>query len=167
MMHDEFVELTGVTVSPRYYTERIEPDYRDGDWADKQEFCAQWLKSNKTSICKAHSIDLSGLHRDIACYDAMKTRSEEDRAAKSRAEDEIRDLNNKLGHLTYERDEYGKEAEDARAESREVKAENDKLNTDLNEAHREIFEARIQNEKMAQELVALKAKLYDLMTAVA
>jgi hypothetical protein len=66
MMREEFVKLTGVEISHRYYTDRIEPEYTDGEWADKQEFCTDWLKRNKSTLCKASSIDLSGLH-SLSC----------------------------------------------------------------------------------------------------
>jgi len=76
MMREEFTNLTNVEVSHRFYTEKIEPEYMNGDWADKQEFCAQWVKKNKGAICKAHISDVDALSRDIACMDAMKEQAD-------------------------------------------------------------------------------------------
>ena len=158
MNREEFTELTGVEISHRYYTERIEPDYADGEWADKQEFCAQWVKNNKANICKTSAIDLSGLHRDIANYECMKTRLEKGAEELAEAKNKIESLKITLETTIRHRDDAEQRA-NAHLENQEHNAIQI---CDLQLEVKDLTEALAASQ---QEITTLKAKLYDLMCA--
>jgi hypothetical protein len=73
MMLQEFIKKTGVTVSHRYYSEKVEPLYSADDNLDKDEFCTNWVKDHKRNIVKAHEFDIDTLSRDISLLEAIRT----------------------------------------------------------------------------------------------
>ncbi|MDR2558326.1 MAG: hypothetical protein LBC86_02105 [Oscillospiraceae bacterium] len=77
MLHEEFVKLTRVNVSRRFYNEEIEPLYAEGNpYENKENWCADWLKNNKKHLVKAHSFDVEALSRDICLMDAIRAENQ-------------------------------------------------------------------------------------------
>jgi chromosome segregation ATPase len=164
MQHEEFENLSGVTVSLTYYTEVIEPQYTAMN-VDKTEFCATWLKENKSGICKAVAADLRRLSSTACMYDGA--RSQEEKAKKTAAEaiserdkaqTEIHNLKYKLDDLTAKLEKVESDLETASADRDRYFQEGDDIVRRYNDSQEELKALRAENQ-------ALKAKLYDLITA--
>jgi len=166
-MYEEFVSLSGVNVSYRFYSEKIEPEYRDGNWTDKQEFCAEWLKTNKPSICKGLSIDISSLSRDISLMGTIKSEALKSRQEKEAAEINARELKTQVNSLETKIEAMQKQA-DRLIKELEEKTQ---IADNFNSAENEIRELKYVREKeMAEkdaEIIKLKAMLFDQMMKTA
>jgi len=155
MMREEFVALTKVEVSHRFYTERIEPLYMAQN-EDKQTFCAEWLKANKSNICKANILDIGAMNRDVALLEA--TRAEYYK---------MRDTENDLKHQVMS---LGENLEVARRDAERFEKENKQF-TSENKALREKYHALEEKLDTAAkvlsvkdgEIMKLKAMLFDML----
>ena len=161
MMHNEFMNLSGVTVSQRYYQEVIEPQYMHGN-IDKTEFCADWVKRNKSKLCKAVTVDIDKLSLDLCLMDCHKSD-----AARNKQELEVErnartDAESKLAKrdLTIER--LDSELEELR-KSVAIKQDcYDGLMTDYNE----LLQFKHECTTKDVEIQKLKAMLFDLIAGV-
>ncbi|MDR2532640.1 MAG: hypothetical protein LBC82_07340 [Oscillospiraceae bacterium] len=163
MLHEEFVKLTGVNVSLRYYKEKVEPGY-NGSNNHKDDWCADWLKENKKFIVKTHLFDIEALSRDISLMDAiraendkmrhsMKTALEREQEAKVRtgqAEENVKLLHQRL---TEKEATVNEQLQLIAGYSAELEKSNNALSS----------AAKSLNEK-DDEILRLKAMLFDLMT---
>ena len=155
MMREEFVNLTKVEVTSNYYENKIEPLYVERD-IDKRDFCEQWLKENKAHLCKAHSFDISNASMEIALRNAK-----------------ISGLEKKL----EEQNDYKNENEKLQVELRNCKSNNESLEELLPEMEAAIVNLKNENASLASaqeqlvardnEIIRLKAMLFDLMTSKA
>jgi hypothetical protein len=152
MLH-EFVKKTGVNVSHRYYTEKVEPLYSADDQLDQDEFCSNWVKDNKRHIVKAHEFDIDALSRDIALLDCIRTENarikEESVAAKEKAD-----------HFERENERFRTEYDNLEDSLQMVRQENERLAQDA--ARLEVASIELDNKD--DEIIRLKAMLFDLMT---
>ena len=166
MMREEFINLTKVEVSGRYYTEAIEPQYMANN-VDKQTFCADWLKINRNKICKAVTADFDSMNMDVAVMNCNKAEYKE---AKSSAET----LKNQLGlkerdlqEAIRRRDAAEKRENELEAKIWELQEENAGLRSEFDN----LDEVQGGTERMLaekdMEIMKLKAMLYDQMTKVA
>ena len=105
MMHEEFMDLSGIKVSLRYYEETIEPEYANNDCADKQEFCAKWVKDNKSIICKASSTDIYELSQIACISSAIRSDARRDRDERAAAEKLVDELRKELEEVKYKYNE--------------------------------------------------------------
>jgi predicted RNase H-like nuclease (RuvC/YqgF family) len=148
-MLEEFVKLTGVNVSYRYYTENIEPVYMHPGNSNKEEWCAEWVKSHKKNIVKGHVFDIEALSRDISLMNGIK-------AENARIKEEAVTAKTKATNLELENESLKNRIEI-------LEEKNDKLD-DKSEQLKAAIEAIDEKDK---EITALKAKLYDMMIAAA
>ena len=158
MLYDEFLKLSYLNISHRFYTETIEPEYTDSAQPDKETFIADWTKRNKSLICKAVSTDISALSRDLIMMDAVRADAERSRAdlqaeRLNRADVEI-ELEQARESLTCMK----KENEQLRCNIKNVRAEYNKLIADYNR----LLSEREQYSKKDTEIMELKALLFDL-----
>ena len=165
MMREEFITLTKVEASSRYYTERIEPEYMNSDSADKQEFCAAWVKKNKTNLCKAHAFDMDALSRDIAMMETIKEQADRAKELIDEAKAKTTVAETELHNANFDNDRM-KEQNDSLRKKCEV------LQSDYSTSLNSFSAINAVHLKAADELAAakneiliLKAKLYDLMAA--
>jgi len=157
MMHDEFITLSGVTVSLRYYQDVIEPDYIAED-VDKTVFCENWIKRNKSLLCKAVTNDINSLSRKlyiVECNKAQAARAVDElsaeRSAKEVAEYELRQARARLEELEWQR-------ENLAASARKNHDTYDRLMADYNE----LLSIKATVAAKDAEIIKLKAALYDL-----
>jgi chromosome segregation ATPase len=158
MTHNEFTNLSGVTVSQRYYQNIIEPEYTHGN-TDKSEFCTDWVKRNKPKLCKAVISDLDALNLDLClmeCHKSDATRSREEleteRKARSDAENE-----SARKDITIE---------ELKTEVQDLTERLDRMIEDYNSVHqsyRELLELKTEIAERDTEIVKLKAMLFDLV----
>ncbi|MCL1866412.1 MAG: hypothetical protein FWF82_03270 [Oscillospiraceae bacterium] len=149
MIYEEFVKLTGVTVSHRYYTEKVEVLYNADYQLDKDEFCANWVKDNKRNLVKAHEFDIDALSRDVALLEAIRTEN-------ARIKEEALTAKTKATNLELEN-------ESLKRKLANLEGDNERLTADavrLEEVSRAI-------DKKENEILTLKAKLYDMMIKTA
>jgi len=156
MLHEEFTKLTGVQVSHRYYTEKVEPIYDYPGNGTKEEWCAEWVKLHKKNIIKAHVFDIEALSQDIAMMDAIKSQGERLRAEKRECEVKISNLQHRVNELQFTSDESEKDIAYLKESLDEQKA-----------ALQKQYNVRQTSENALEaaqcEITALKAKLYDMM----
>jgi chromosome segregation ATPase len=164
MQNEEFENLTGETVSFAYYTEVIEPQYT-AMCVDKAEFCATWLKENKSGICKAVAADIRRLSSTACIYNGMKSQAERAKeitaeaiSERDKAQTEIHNLKYKLDDLTAKLEKIESDLETVSAERDRYFQEGDDIVRRYNDSQEELNALRAENQ-------ALKAKLYDLITA--
>ena len=155
---EEFSTLSGLTVSQRYYQTTIEPEYTVSDLPDKESFCTDWIKRNKSIICKAVSADINALSLDLCLLDNYKADAERsrdelqmERVARSHAEEEITEHEKTIERLNQEN-------ESLRQIIRENRESIDSLIADYNE----LLSVKAESANKDAEIVRLKAKLYDL-----
>jgi chromosome segregation ATPase len=165
MNREEFTKLTGVMVSLRYYTERIEPEYMDGTGADKVDFCAMWLKDNKSKVVKALSTDISSMTRDIASFECYK--SDVDRL-KAEVTEKDRIIQKSDYEINSERQQHTIDIKRLQDTIDRIKADYEEVKTNYEEAKKEYVDLSDIVEDLKEkntEIVFLKAQLYDLLTA--
>ena len=166
-MHEEFINQTGVTISYRFYTEKVEPSYRKGDWKDKDEFCAQWVKENKVSICKGSSADIRSLSRDISLMDCIRTEAARSKVEKEAAENKNRELETKVRSLETRIEAMQNQTDRHMKQLEELRASNEEM------AGAEIALAAMESEHQKEmnakdsEIIMLKAMLFDQMMKTA
>jgi hypothetical protein len=151
MMHEEFEKLTGITVSHGYYTEHIEPEYVDQN-ADKADFCAAWIKAHKADVCKALSLDITGMVRESAIADTAIAQLNEMKARAANAknlEGELREAEEHLAAVRRERDS-------AFQQRKEVWEQ-------VNEHERTIHARNETIEAQKLEILTIKAMLFDAL----
>jgi len=158
-MIEEFLNLTGVHVSPNYYRDIIEPAYNTHN-IDKTEFCAEWLKDNKRSIVKAIGSDFANICLENCINRAIKSENEDIRSKLNAKEKELTRVNTALSTSEYKAGNLALEIDNLR--------ECLTFHVDSNEAlEKDYKELKVELEKykgMEVELIRLKAALYDKMT---
>jgi dynactin complex subunit len=156
MMLEEFVKLTGVNVSYRYYTENIEPVYMHPGNSNKEEWCAEWVKSHKKNIVKGLVFDIEELSRDVALLKAIKAENTRIKGERDAALKRNTALEETVSNLQTEN-------ECLKTQLANLEDDNERLTRDavrLEETLRELSQKD-------SEITALKAKLYDMMIAAA
>jgi len=142
MMQSEFTELTKIHVDSAMY-EAIEKRYMEGNWQNKQEFC------------KAYKADKDGIAEAVAREASMNRWKERDEAQKEAKE--------------WER-KFDRASEIAGQKHKALFNEKTELEGRLDEALRALELVNRQNAELEaqmnakdNEIMMLKAKLYDMM----
>lgn len=138
MLKSEFTELTKQYVTESHYAE-IEKRYYECN-VDKATFC-KWFKANKNGMAEAAARD-AGVNEAIA-YDKA-----------------VKELETKYKELNRN---YDKMYEKLGNRAKELYEANVKLTEKLNAEYEKVAQAEATVKAKEQEIIELKAKLYDLM----
>lgn len=165
MLHEEFENLTGITVSHRYYTERIEPEYTEAS-IDKQTFCTQWIKAHKTDICKALGSDIDGLIRDAALTDVLKNEPKELRRVIAEQRQTIESTEDEVHNLKFEIASKIEIIETLEAENNSLRDDVKDLQHTIDNINSVVGDFEAMEKELAEkdmEIMKLKAMLFDQM----
>jgi hypothetical protein len=152
MMQSEFMSITGLQVSFEYYTDVIEPLYRDGTEVDKSIFCQQWMKENKAQFVKVHAADWCATNRSASGSDRYKVERDNANAACAEAKEQLERTKAMLEQVSRQNDEYY----NRKVEAQEKAKEYSKFEPEL-AAAKETIAAK------DAEIQRLKAMLFDAM----
>jgi chromosome segregation ATPase len=168
MMHEEFMNLTGLQVSYNYYTKNIEPEYTSSEYSsDKQTFCEQWLKRNKANICKAVLTDIHILSRELAVNDTIRGQADRLREEKENAENRANEAERKLNESLNKLNALEKANEELLADVRRGDEKAAELQEKWDSTYQQFRSHENRAIKAEEENIVLKAKLYDLMIKTA
>ena len=151
MMHEEFIRISKVEVTAKYYKEAIEPLYREMD-VEKEAFIEQWLKDNKANIVKAHAFDLDRASRELALNDCKAA--------------DLENLKSENKRLQHEAERLENSFKAANSSWKEEKHMAEVWKKDFHEAQKQAEEVEPLKEKindLENEIIRLKARLFDLM----
>ena len=138
MLKSEFTELTKQYVTESHYAE-IEKRYYESN-VDKATFC-KWFKANKNGMAEGAARD-AGVNEAIAHDKAIKE-----------WQTKYNDLNRN----------YDKMYEKLGNRAKELSEANVALTEKLNAEYEKVAQAEAAIKAKEQEIIELKAKLYDLM----
>ena len=159
MMREEFTERTKIEVSGAYYRDVIEPMYTKED-VDKDTFCADWLKRNKQLIIKAHLADFYKMNMDVAVMECNKAENEENKVAANT-------LKNKLGLMEKNLTETTRRRDAAEKREKELETQVWELQENAHGADKKLQTATAMLNEKDNEIMKLKAMLFDMMNKVA
>jgi len=157
MNHEEFTTLSGVTVSQRYYQTTIEPEYVQGN-VDKADFCAGWVKRNKSLICKAVSVDIHQLSLDTCMIDCYKADADRSRQELETERNTWRDVDTELSRQKSR----VADLESINAELREYIKDKQTSLDSLMADYNELLSIRADSASKDTEIIKLKAMLFDM-----
>ena len=135
--------------------------------ADKDEFCADWLKKNKQLIVKAHLADFNKMNMDVAVMECQKSELNEAKAEVASKEKENETLKNKLALTERNLEETTRRRDVAEKREKELETQVWELQENAYGTDEKLqTAAAILNEKDT-EIMKLKAMLFDMMNKVA
>jgi peptidoglycan hydrolase CwlO-like protein len=155
MLHEEFEQLSGLTVSQDFYQTVIEAAYMaQSNWESKEAFVTLWMKQNKGLITKAIRTDISGLSNKVCILQGIKAQAERAGAERDEAKEQLERTKSMLEQVSHQNDEYY----NRKVEAQERAKEYSKFEPEL-AAAKETIAAR------DAEIQRLKAMLFDALYA--
>lgn len=145
MLKSEFTELTKQYVTESHYAE-IEKRYYECN-VDKATFC-KWFKANKNGMAEAAARD-AGVNEAIARDKVVKE-------WQTHCDELDRNYNELSKHYDRMYEKLGNRA-------KELYDSNVELTEKLNAEYEKVAQAEAKIKAKEQEIIELKAKLYDLM----
>ncbi len=151
MMHEEFIRLSKVEVTAKFYRESIEPKYLEMD-IDKEGFVEQWLKDNKANIVKAHAFDIDRATRELALADCKAAELGEAKVEIKRLQNQAETFETKFKAANSSWQEAKHMVEVWKADCFEAMKQAEQV---------ELLQARIS--ELENEVIRLKARLFDML----
>lgn len=151
MMHEEFILLSEVEVTAKFYQESIEPKYTESG-IDKEAFVEQWLKANKSNIVKAHGFDIDRASRELALADCKAAELERVKAENKQLQNQAEIFETKFKAANSSWQEEKHMAETWKADCFEARKQAEQV---------EPLKERISD--LENEVIRLKARLFDML----